>query len=314
MLPIKIELPDGFLDEEVRCGYTVSTEMKKLWAVELDLLVEFDRVCRKNDITYFVGFGTLLGAIRHQGFIPWDDDIDVIMYRDEYEKLTQIAEQEFQYPYFFHSPHTDPGLVSGGSRLRNSKTTLISDFEHKRPYQNKGIFIDVFVLDNLPDGEFWLKMHKLILKCYWRILRYASYYGEYFGTGKTLSLKKRFVGGIALALKRIWGIEQLCDGYTKLCSKYQGKSTKCNGPVEFSRGRIVFLKEFHDLNDITYVPFEHIKVPIPNCYDEILSVLYGDYMTMKKVPATHRWLSFNLEIPYKEYCPETRMDNVKYVP
>ena len=133
MLPIKIALPEGFLEEEVRCGYTVSVEMKKLWAVELDLLAEFDRVCRKHGLTYFVDSGTLLGAVRHKGFIPWDDDIDVAMFREDYRKLPRIAAQEFQHPYFFQTPFTDPGLVMGGSRLRNSDTTLISDFENQRP-------------------------------------------------------------------------------------------------------------------------------------------------------------------------------------
>ena len=84
---IKLSLPEGFLEEEVRCDYTVSKEMKKVWAVELDLLAEFQRVCKLHDIKYSVCGGTLLGAIRHKGFIPWDDDIDVMMMREEYEKL-----------------------------------------------------------------------------------------------------------------------------------------------------------------------------------------------------------------------------------
>ena len=115
---------EGFLEEEVRCGYTVSAEMKKLWAVELDLLAEFDRVCKKHGLTYFAFGGTLLGAVRHQGFIPWDDDIDVVMFREDYRRLTQIAAEEFRHPYFFQTPFTDCGLVMGGSRLRNSNTTV----------------------------------------------------------------------------------------------------------------------------------------------------------------------------------------------
>lgn len=301
MLPIKLDLPKGFLEEEARCGYTVTADCKKLWAVELDLLAEFDRVCKKHGLTYFADGGTLLGAVRHQGFIPWDDDVDVIMYREDYEKLALVAGQEFQHPYFFQSPHTDPGLVTGGSKLRNSNTTLISDFDHKRPFQNKGIFIDIFILDNLPDSEFQLKLYKRILKYYWRVLRYASYYDGYFKTGKKQPLKKRMIGRMALALKDIAGIERLCDGYTGVCSRYRGRNTERIGDSESSRGKYVFLRELYDPKGISYVPFEHIQIPIPNHYDEILSIIYGDYMVMKQVSGVHRALSYDAELPYEEY-------------
>lgn len=301
MLPIKIELPEGFLEEEIRCGHTVTTENKKLWAVELDLLAEFDRVCKKHGLTYFADGGTLLGAVRHQGFIPWDDDVDVIMYREEYEKLARIAGQEFQYPYFFQSPHTDPGLVTGGSKLRNSKTTLISDFDHKRPFQNKGIFIDIFILDNLPDSEFQLKIYKRRLQCYWRVLRYASYYDGYFKTDRNNSLRTRLVGKAALALKRIFGIERLSDGYTRTCSRYRDKNTKQIGDLESSRGKFSFRKELYNPRDIIFSPFEHMQIPVSTHYDEILSILYGDYMVMKKVAGVHRALAYDAEIPYEEY-------------
>ena len=84
MQKLKIDLPDGFLDEEIREGYLVTSDMKKVWAVELDLFAEFDRVCRKYDITYYADAGTMLGAVRHKGFIPWDDDIDVKLSRENY--------------------------------------------------------------------------------------------------------------------------------------------------------------------------------------------------------------------------------------
>ena len=100
MVDLNIVLPDGFLNEEVRCGYTVTKQMKEVWAVELDMLEKLLSVCKKHDIKIFASGGTMLGAVRHQGFIPWDDDIDMMMFRDDYEKLCKVAQEEFEYPYF----------------------------------------------------------------------------------------------------------------------------------------------------------------------------------------------------------------------
>lgn len=237
MLPIKIELPEGFLDEEVRCGYTVSAEMKKLWAVELDLLAEFDRVCKKHGLTYFVEGGTLLGTIRHQGFIPWDDDVDLVMFREEYEKLLKIVDQEFQHPYFFQTPFTDPGLIMGGSRLRNSETTLVSDFENKRPYKNKGIFIDIFILDKVPESAKAIKFTKVFLNAYWRILRYAAYYESYFGPGKKTSVRQKLLGKFSLGLKHIFGIKRLYKGYEAYCTQWNKYDTKFFCSLMCERGK-----------------------------------------------------------------------------
>ena len=152
MVELKIKLPEHFLDEEVRLDYTVTRKMKEVWAVELDLLVELDRVCKKYDIKYVADCGTLLGAIRHKGFIPWDDDIDVGMLRSEYERLCKIAPFEFKEPYFFQTEETDPTSARGHAQLRNSSTTgiLLSEIGTKRSF-NQGIFIDIFPFDNVPN-------------------------------------------------------------------------------------------------------------------------------------------------------------------
>ncbi len=143
MLPIKINLPLNFLNKEERCGYTVSSEMKAVWAIELDMLIEFDRICKKYNLRWFACGGTLLGAVRHKGFIPWDDDIDIAMKRDQYEKICEHFD-EFKYPYFFQTEYTMPGALRGHAQLRNSLTTGALQHEASTSHINQGIFIDIF--------------------------------------------------------------------------------------------------------------------------------------------------------------------------
>ena len=119
-----MHLDENFFREEIRCGYKVSEKMKKVWAVELNLLEQFDKLCRENNLQYFVDSGTLLGAVRHQGFIPWDDDIDVVMFRDDYEKLKIIAKDAVSSPYFYQNSYNDL-MIWAFSKLRDSRTTAI---------------------------------------------------------------------------------------------------------------------------------------------------------------------------------------------
>ena len=150
MVDLNIELPEGFLDEEVRCGYTVTRQMKEVWAVELDILSELQRVCEKYNLKFFADAGTLLGAVRHKGFIPWDDDIDVCMFRNDYDKLVSIADDEFKAPYKFQCFYTEKGYYRGHAQIRNTNTTCILKSELGKNIQfNQGIFLDVFVLDGV---------------------------------------------------------------------------------------------------------------------------------------------------------------------
>ncbi len=131
-LPIQIELPNSFLEEEERNGFLVNQEMKEIWAIELDLFVELNRVCDKYDLKLLGDAGTILGAARHAGFIPWDDDMDFSMSRGDYTKLCEVAEREFRYPYFWQTEETDPGSCRGHGQLRNSETTAILKAEAKK--------------------------------------------------------------------------------------------------------------------------------------------------------------------------------------
>ena len=92
-------LPESFFQEETRDGFVVTESRKKLWGILLDLLLKFDEVCKNNDLRYFLSCGSMLGAVRHKGFIPWDDDIDVCMPREDYDRLLTLSD-EFRSPYF----------------------------------------------------------------------------------------------------------------------------------------------------------------------------------------------------------------------
>ena len=107
MVPLKLHIDPSFFLEEERNGFVVSAGMKRIWAVELDLLNEFARVCEENGLKWFAHAGTMLGAVRHQGFIPWDDDIDLLMPREDYERFCRLAPTAFSHPYFFQNEQTD---------------------------------------------------------------------------------------------------------------------------------------------------------------------------------------------------------------
>ena len=119
-----MEFDVNFFQEEERSGFLVTEKRKKVWAAGLRMLELFDTVCRKYDLKYFVYYGTLLGAVRHQGFEPWDDDIDVVMLREDYEKFQAVAPAEIQEPYFFQNSYTDR-LLWPFSKIRDSRTTAI---------------------------------------------------------------------------------------------------------------------------------------------------------------------------------------------
>ena len=156
-------LPEDFFEEETRCDFIVTKERKKIWAVEIDLLLEFERVCKKHNLRFFLFWGSLLGAVRHGGFVPWDDDTDVVMPRADYEKLL-LLQEEFTHPYFLQTPYTDNGYFYAHAKLRNSNTTA---WDRPFAYQgtNFGIFLDILPLDSVElDGgkERFDRINKLI--------------------------------------------------------------------------------------------------------------------------------------------------------
>ena len=124
-------------------------EFRRMQMIQLDMLAELDRVCRKNNINYVIFAGTQLGAIRHKGYIPWDDDADIAMLREDYEQFKKVADQLDSSVCYFQDHSTDPGYIWGYGKLRRTGTTFVrAGQEHLTG--KTGVFIDVFPLDDVP--------------------------------------------------------------------------------------------------------------------------------------------------------------------
>ena len=147
-LPIEIDLPEGFLEKEVRCGYEVPSEMKKVWAIQLDVLDQVLKCCNRHQIDVWMAGGSLLGAVRHKGYIPWDDDVDVMMSRKDFRLFCKFACKELPKDLFLQTQYTEPCYIGYFARVRKLGTAQISLSEAKNSStHNMGIAVDVFPLD-----------------------------------------------------------------------------------------------------------------------------------------------------------------------
>lgn len=297
MLSLKIQLPEHFLDEEVRCGYTVTKQMKELWAVQIDLLFQLDKICKKHNLKYFADGGTLLGVIRHQGYIPWDDDIDVCMTRSDYEKLCKVAPKELKYPYFFQNERTDPGCVFGFSKICNSDTAMVLEVNKNRNFKfNQGINIDIFPQDNVPDDEeeqkkFFEELQKL--RKNGKIFRNRMHLDQ--GENNTPKRLYSFIMNLFKIKNRPY------YKFEKVCQRYNNTPCKLCGSISFRPERSIGLRHTDSFDKLIEKPFEFFTIPCTEDDEWYLNDFYGDWKTPVKGSSLHGGVIIDTEKSYKCY-------------
>ena len=297
-LPIKIKLADCFFEREVRCGYEVTEKHKKIWAVHLDLYRAFSELCEEHDIHFQVAFGTLIGAVRHKGFIPWDDDFDVWMDRENYEKLQALDTRDVMAPYFLQTPLSDRKYFTGIVRFRNSLTTGAIKGLIGADYNN-GIYIDVYVMDGLSDSLMKCKFQWL---CKMAVIKLIQLKRQKRPRSSSL---KDVLFFCLKPVSLLLNYSCLVGMYDRIIGMWNGSSTKLSYIVYGdARGKSYSIPK-EDIKNTIMLPFEDTFVPAPSNYDSILKGIYGDYMKFPPREKRGTWhegvLSFEPEIPYKVY-------------
>lgn len=285
-------------EEETIAEYKISDKMKRIWKVELAMLDEVERICRKYKLTYFLVHGSLLGALRHKGFIPWDDDLDIAMPRKDYEQFLQIADRELKEPLSLHTPKTEEDMFWGGyARMRNGATTGMEvRFLERRG--NLGIWIDILPLDICPvdENKFELKQKK-IRHCH-RLINAKIYKKNCRKFGDIKNIKWNCYKLMA----KFYSHDKLCNMLDDAMRMYEDEDSMDVAFFTSSYGhRRLSAKDFAGTKELE---FEQRKAPVPVGYENYLFMTMGkDYLKYppeEERKPKHKGI-FDPERPYKEY-------------
>ena len=290
-------LRENFLSPEVRDGVVVSAELKRLWKTLLDIFEEFVRICDRHGLRYCMDGGSLLGAVRHKGFIPWDDDMDVSLPREDFDRFLQVAPLELAEPYFLQYATTDPEHWKGFACLRRSDTTAIDPqwIRDGRRF-NMGIGLDIFPIDRLTEARI-----DPIARKSWRyawLLDHA--HGRWRG-----HLRNTVANLVARTVSRCVGFERLVRWRDQnLASCGRGNCELC-GNIAFNYGNRRAIWDAKVYEKRLRVPFEYLEVCIPVGYEDYLTHVYGRNWRMPvRGSGDHEVLDVSTDIPYKQVLVE----------
>lgn len=311
--------------DEIRNGFLVTSHRKKLWNVEIGLMQEFGRICKKHNIRWYAIGGTLLGAARHKGFIPWDDDVDVIMFRPDYEKFKSVVEDELKFNpnysmwyWFNHRLETDNEAAQHANldlpfisreysekyaglspffpllRLVDNRTTCFISEDRKDVFY--AIWIDIFCFDPCPpffEDNKAAKNFEIAKELFYATIYPEQVMAALKNKEKFLTPKDKILTFLSLPYKMraqqfdLFQLKNFTE--TPYVSEMAYQTVRKRKRAYRSKG----------FNGVTYLPFEQVEIPAPADYNSVLEDDFGDWH--KIVVAKGHLDTFSVDIPYKEY-------------
>ena len=292
-----MEFTREFFYDEVRDGFYIPGMMKRLWGAELTILSEVDRICRKHEISYYADGGTLLGAVRDGQFIPWDDDIDIMMFREDYNRFIRFAQKELPKELILTATDVNKDYVGLAAIVEKVKVGFDSELlkkYHEYPYSG---VIDIFILDEITEDseeeEEWKKNLRML----------GSFLAISKNEEKSQALFHKLkqvesIVGIYFDRKRALK-PQICRIMDKLFQRFNGQGMKqvsilqCYIPL----GTCIYPRSAFDKTE--WISFHGMQLPIPEDYDAVLRSEYADYHKKVKGGPGHEYPF--LKIPEKQF-------------
>ena len=268
-----------------------NNELRSLQLKMLEMIKYIDKLCKKNDIEYYIIYGSALGAIRHKGFIPWDDDFDIGMTYENYLKFIDVCKEQLNTKkYFLQNLDSEPNYYLSFMKLRDITTTLIEEGNKDRDI-TYGVYVDIFPFVGIPKNKLKRKFIEI---------------NRAFALSANINvINNKFLYSIFKMIKKVIGRDRILKICTKNCIKYS-----CN---DYDDWCCIFDGDGMKINMTTkdimgkpkYVEFEDAKLPVPEKTGEYLKHIYGDFM---KIPSEeeikqkeHTRFVLDLEHSYKEY-------------
>ena len=299
----KLQFSQEFFKREERSGHMVGEMMKRVWAAELEMLAHVDEICEKYGLTYYAYWGTLLGAVRHNGFIPWDDDLDIAMKREDYNKFLEVALKELPEGYYLLNNYVEE-WDNSISKLTNSRkidfgTEYMERF-HNCPF---AVGIDIFPLDYIPRDEQAAAEQKELLTFIGNINsvvvgRKAE--AEAGASAEELAEYDQVLAESLADLEQVCGVrfdysksimQQLNILFDQVAGLYTAEESN-EITCMFKYIRTDYQFDLSLFSEAKRVPFENFMIPIPNGFHQILEKRYKNYMVPRKVKSSHGDLYF----------------------
>lgn len=274
----------------------VESQIEQVWEVEQEILDVVHKICMENKLRYSLAYGTLIGAVRHKGFIPWDDDIDLIMPREDYEKLLTIWDQVAPSGYLLQNVRIDPDFTQSFTKIRKDHTTFLQEeFERERHY-HKGVFVDIFPGDRVAPGRVSRKLQ--YVACAVNLLYNR---GHTSGSGGIIGMIER----ILLNVPKRW--------YPKRRAAAERYIRRWNGdhslafffPSTIDSSRVFYAPDlFENMGTVLFNGKTYQCVSAPEVF---LQTQYGDYMQLPPVEERvwkHHPIIIDFEHNYEELCTQ----------
>lgn len=265
---------------------------QRVWAEEQEILDVIHQVCTEYGLRYSLAYGTLLGAVRHKGFIPWDDDIDLIMPREDYEKLLVIWNEAAPKGYILQNTRTDPVFTQNFTKIRKDHTTFLQDEAERAKHYHKGIFVDIFPGDRVPSGKIGQKMQ--YIACAVNLL-YSRGYAS--GSGGVIGITEKVLLKAPKEKYAVW--RERAEKWIRHWNGRESLQYVFPNTIACSR-RYYPANSFEEMKTIEFNGKQYMCVADANT---ILHIAYGDYMQLppeKDRVWTHHPILIDFEHNYEE--------------